>query len=203
MDDQSAEEPKRRERSDARENRRLLLAVAKQRFAEQGVTVTTMQEIARIAGVGQGTIYRHFAHKGELFLALIRDDVAKFQVRLSSLFEGGASALSPLRRLDRLIVERIRLIDEAGTSPRRGERFRGPFDSWVHAQVVALLTQAVEQNEFVDLDVAVTADLMLAMMSGGRYLDQRTTCGYSQEQIVAAIRRMCIDGLRHQPQIQP
>ncbi len=207
MDDQPSDVPKRRERADARENRRLLLAVAKQRLAEQGVAATSMQEIARVAGVGQGTIYRHFAHKGELCLALIQDDVAEFQQRLSTLIGDRAGGVSPLMGLEILIAERVGLMerhlplfaamDEAGTNLRRGDRFRGPFDTWVHEQIVALLTEAAAHDEMADLDIAVTADLILATMSAALYRYQRTTCGYGQERIVAAIRRMCIDGLRH------
>ena len=52
-------------------------------------------------------------------------------------------------------------------------------------------------KEVANLDVAVTADLILATMSAALYRYQRTTCGYGQDRIVAAIRRMCIDGLRH------
>src|SRR3712207_596243 len=128
MADRTADVPKRRERADARENRRLLLGVAKQRFAEQGVAATSMQEIARAAGVGQGTLYRHFAHKGALCLALIQDDIAEFQARLSTVVGKSAGGLSPLSRLGMLISERVQLmerhlplfaaIDEAGTNPR-------------------------------------------------------------------------------------
>ena len=207
MDDQPAEVPKRRERADARANRRLLLVVARQRFAEQGVAATSMQEIARAAGVGQGTLYRHFAHKGELCLALAQDDIAEFQARLGTVIGDRGDGLTPLTRLEVLISERVQLMerhlplfaamDEAGTNPRRGDRFRGPFDTWVYEQVVALLTEAAAHKEVADLDVAVTADLILAMMSAALYRYQRTTCGYGQDRIVAAIRRMCIDGLRH------
>ena len=208
MDDQPAGVPKRRERADARANRRLLLVVARQRFAEQGVAATSMQEIARAAGVGQGTLYRHFAHKGELCLALAQDDIAEFQARLSTVIGDRGDGLTPLTRLEVLISERVQLMerhlplfaamDEAGTNPRRGDRFRGPFDTWVYEQVIALLTEAAARKEVADLDVAVTADLILAMMSAALYRYQRTTCGYGQDRIVAAIRRMCIDGLRHQ-----
>ncbi len=207
MDDQPAEVPKRRERADARANRRLLLAVARQRFAEQGVAATSMQEIARAAGVGQGTLYRHFAHKGALCLALAQDDIAEFQARLGTVIGDRGDGLTPLTRLEVLISERVQLMerhlplfaamDEAGTNPRRGDRFRGPFDTWVYEQVVALLTEAASHKEVADLDVAVTADLILATMSAALYRYQRTMCGYGQDRIVAAIRRMCIDGLRH------
>src|SRR4051794_38543621 len=78
MNNQIESVPKRRERSDARENRRQLLAVAKQLFTTQGVASTSMHEIGRTAGVGQATLYRHFADKGEICHALIKEDLTAF-----------------------------------------------------------------------------------------------------------------------------
>src|SRR5215216_2849535 len=134
--------PKRRERSDARENRRQLLAVAKQLFSAQGVEHTSMHEIGRTAGVGQATLYRHFADKGEICQALIKEDLAAFQERVGALI-GGATT-SPLARLDTLIVEKNRLteshlplfaaIDEAATAAPN-KPFRGPFHTWLHEQI--------------------------------------------------------------------
>src|SRR5918997_4153046 len=71
----------RQERRDARENRGVLLAGGKRLFAERGVAATSMKEIADAAGVGKGTLYRHFAHKGELCHAVLREDVAAFKER--------------------------------------------------------------------------------------------------------------------------
>src|SRR5262245_5996522 len=97
--------PRRRERRDARENRKQILAVAKQLFAAQGIEGTTMYEIARAAGVGQGTLYRHFADKGEICHALIREDLAAFQERVGAMIDSAGMA-SPLARLERLIEEK-------------------------------------------------------------------------------------------------
>ena len=52
-------------RRDALGNRRRILEVARRAFADGGVDGTSMHRIGRLAGVGQGTLYRHFGHKGE------------------------------------------------------------------------------------------------------------------------------------------
>lgn len=61
-------EPK--QRSDARRNRARILAVAVQAFATEGLSVP-VQEIARRAGVGTGTVSRHFPTKESLFEAIL------------------------------------------------------------------------------------------------------------------------------------
>ena len=128
MNDQIETVPKRRERSDARENRRQLLAVAKQLFTAQGIDTTSMHEIGRTAGVGQATLYRHFADKGEICHALIKEDLAAFQERVGALIDSAGAATSPLARLETLIIEKNRLteshlplfaaIDEAATAAK-------------------------------------------------------------------------------------
>ncbi|UBU09235.1 TetR/AcrR family transcriptional regulator [Nonomuraea gerenzanensis] len=57
-------------RSDAVRNRRLLLDAAAELFAERGVEVS-IGEIAQRAGVGKGTVFRHFAAKDELLAAIM------------------------------------------------------------------------------------------------------------------------------------
>src|SRR5215218_4299477 len=61
-------------RSDARRNRERILAAAQEVFAEAGRDVQ-MPDIARAAGVGVGTLYRHFPAKEDLVRALVRDKV--------------------------------------------------------------------------------------------------------------------------------
>jgi AcrR family transcriptional regulator len=61
-------------RADAARNRARLLAVAYETFAAEGLAVP-IDEIARRAGVGPGTIYRHFPTKEALFQAVIEDRV--------------------------------------------------------------------------------------------------------------------------------
>ena len=56
-------------RADARRNREAVLVAARERFAKHGLE-SQMEDIARAAGVGVGTIYRHFPTKEDLLQAL-------------------------------------------------------------------------------------------------------------------------------------
>src|SRR5262249_57441072 len=57
------------------ETRQLILDGAKQVVREKGVAGGTTREIARAVGVGDGTLYGHFADRVELFLALLRQSL--------------------------------------------------------------------------------------------------------------------------------
>jgi AcrR family transcriptional regulator len=59
-------------RADARRNRDRLLLTAKTAFAQDGLSVS-LDEIARRAGVGPGTLYRHFPTKEALFEAVVHE----------------------------------------------------------------------------------------------------------------------------------
>jgi AcrR family transcriptional regulator len=64
----------RPKRADARRNYEKVLAAAREAFAEGG-EATALEEIARRAGVGIGTLYRHFPNRQALLEALYVDEV--------------------------------------------------------------------------------------------------------------------------------
>jgi AcrR family transcriptional regulator len=64
----------RPQRADARRNYEKVLAAAREAFAEGGES-TALEEIARRAGVGIGTLYRHFPNRQALIEALYLDEV--------------------------------------------------------------------------------------------------------------------------------
>jgi AcrR family transcriptional regulator len=62
--------PEREMRADARRNREAVIAAAKKLFADRGLEAQ-MPDVARVAKVGVGTVYRHFPTKDELISALV------------------------------------------------------------------------------------------------------------------------------------
>jgi AcrR family transcriptional regulator len=64
-------------RADARRNRRKVLDAARKRFADDGLDAQ-IDDIARDAGVGVGTVYRHFPTKEDLLQALVDERFAYF-----------------------------------------------------------------------------------------------------------------------------
>jgi AcrR family transcriptional regulator len=71
-------------RSDARRNRDQLLAVAREVVAEQGADAS-LRDIARRAGVGLGTLYRHFPTREALLDTLLRASFDELTARADEL----------------------------------------------------------------------------------------------------------------------
>jgi AcrR family transcriptional regulator len=66
-----------KQRADARRNRKRILTSAREQLAEHGLDVP-VEQIARAAGVGVGTVYRHFPAKEDLLQALADERFAFF-----------------------------------------------------------------------------------------------------------------------------
>ena len=66
----------RKPRADAERNRQKLLEAARGAFTAQGGLVS-MEEVARAAGVGIGTLYRHFPTRDELLVEVYRSEIAR------------------------------------------------------------------------------------------------------------------------------
>lgn len=73
MADGKEKESRRKPRADAERNRALLLETAKAAFAEKG-SAASLDEIARTARVGIGTLYRHFPTRDALIAAVYRNE---------------------------------------------------------------------------------------------------------------------------------
>lgn len=87
---QSAERP----RSDAQRNRERILETAKAAFTRHG-SEASLDEIARQAGVGAGTLYRHFPTRGALIEAVYRSEVEK----LAAAGRSFAAVMPPIEAL--------------------------------------------------------------------------------------------------------
>ena len=82
------------------ENRRALLAAAREVFATEGLSAP-LSAVARKAGVGQGSLYRHFPDRTALAVAVFDENLTE----LETFMDGPDSTLSDL--LDRVIEQAI------------------------------------------------------------------------------------------------
>ena len=84
----------RKPRTDAQRNRERILEIAKEAFTRSGAD-TSLDDIARDAGVGPGTLYRHFPTRDALIEAVYRTEVEK----LAAAERRFAEAMPPIEAL--------------------------------------------------------------------------------------------------------
>src|SRR4051812_31896746 len=150
---------------------------------ERGIDNVSMDDIARAAGVGTGTLYRRFGDRAGLALALLDEDTRTFQDALI----GGPPPLGPgapaLERIhafgDGLIslTERhTALLLAAGPPTRGGAR---PYELYA-THLTILLGDAAPQ-----LDAEFTAQALLAMLGPGQHLRARVGLDWSLDRLRA------------------
>lgn len=94
----------------AKQNKKELIANAAQRlFAKYGLNKTTVDEIAKDAHVGKGTIYHYFDSKEHMFYAIIQKEVC---ILKSKILQAVKQAKTPQKKLKALILTRLKEILE-------------------------------------------------------------------------------------------
>ena len=99
-----SEETERQLRADARRNRERILQSARAAFAESGADAQ-IDDVARHAGVGVGTVYRHFPTKQALLTELVRQTFRLFTGWARAAREAGGEPFALIEGLLRRIAE--------------------------------------------------------------------------------------------------
>jgi AcrR family transcriptional regulator len=170
------------ERADAARNRQRILAAAAELVAERGIERVSMDDVARAAHVGTGTLYRRFGDRAGLALALLDDHTRGFQDALIS----GPPPLGPgVPAAERLhafgdgyldLVERHADILAAAVPLHRGPQ--GPEQLYATHLTILL-------REATALDAEFTAWALLATLHPTRHIHARKGLGWPVERLRA------------------
>lgn len=166
MDEQRARHSTRRDRRDE------LLAAAARRFVETGIRRTTMEDIAREAGAGKATLYRHFANKDAVIDALLAREADRFERHLDAAVEGSRTASSQLESaflvgiaffVEHPVLTRGRDEDPAVLLPRVTSD-GGPLVVRGLERFTALIEQGVASGEFRRVDARAAAEVIMRLI---------------------------------------
>jgi AcrR family transcriptional regulator len=156
--------PRRKPRTDAQRNRERILEVAKRAFARSGAN-TSLDDIAKEAGVGAGTLYRHFPTRDALLEAVYRNEVEK----LAAAEKEFSAKLPPIEALRAWM---LLFVDYIGTkqiiAPALNTLVGGPSKVYegsraqIQGAVDVLVQRAIKSGDFrKDLD---PVDLLRALV---------------------------------------
>ncbi len=196
--------PLRTARPRRAQKRARILAAASRVFASRIYHLVTMDEIARAARVGKGTLYRYFPSKEDLYVAIVDDAFALLTRRLEAEQAGVAPPATALRRMVTAIVETFaqhlpsfRLVHrgEGRLFVRKKEVIRARR---VHIArlLAAVLDRGVQAGAFRKLDPVLAPSMLIGMVWG-------TTLNHADdtpaEVLAARIADLCLHGLLQAP----
>jgi AcrR family transcriptional regulator len=186
----SSEREPRRMRADAQRNVGSLLAAAKAVFATSGVDAPA-KEIADAAGVGVGTLYRHFPRRSDLVKAVVEhgvDSCAEAAAALAATYEPAEALARWLHQYTEFVGTKRGLASALHSGDPAYAALPGYFMGRLEPALASLLEAAMARGEIrtdisaEDLLYAV-ANLCLPVPGGG--------VSYSQRMVA-----LLMDGLR-------
>ncbi len=184
--------PTRPKRADARRNYEKVLAAAREAFAEGGES-TALEEIARRAGVGIGTLYRHFPTRQALLEAVYVDEVEEV-CRSAAQFDGAEpwEALSGwVERFIGYLATKQALAGELLNYVDRDAELFKTSRAALFSAGEPLLTRAQEAGVVrPDVDIAEVIQMVIGIAK----------IPASDPRQTAHIVRIALDGLRYRPE---
>ncbi|WP_020543426.1 TetR/AcrR family transcriptional regulator [Nonomuraea coxensis] len=176
------------ERADAARNRARILEAAAALFAERPPQDVTMDDIAKRAGVGRGTLYRRYPDRASIAVALLDEHERELQERLLRGKPPLGPGAPPADRLAAFYAAMVRLLEDhahlvLGTEVGRSRFETGAYGFW-RAHVRALLVAAGTPGP----DALV--EVLLAPLAPEVYGYQRTRLGLTPGRITEALTRL-------------
>ncbi|MEU1073177.1 MULTISPECIES: helix-turn-helix domain-containing protein [unclassified Streptomyces] len=189
------------ERADAARNRARILAAAARLFSERDPASVTMEDIAKAAGVGRGTLYRRYPDRAAIARALLDEHERALQEKLlrgaPPLGPGGGPGerpAPPAERLAAFYAEMTTLLEAhlplaLGAETGAARYGTGAYGFW-HAHVTHLVREAALP------DPQPLADHLLAPLAPELFRHQREL-GLSREHIAASLGALARRTLGH------
>ncbi|MET7464390.1 helix-turn-helix domain-containing protein [Nonomuraea sp. NPDC005501] len=156
---------RRPRRTDAARNAELLLAAARELFDERGPDVP-LDDVARRAGVGNATLYRHFPTRSDLIVAVYAEEVTTLCEQGAALLEAEPAEEALFTWLESFVVHVAtkRALALAGTD-HNDERRTELFDHWHTSMRSAARKLLARAQRTGAVDPGLTVADLLALTS--------------------------------------
>jgi AcrR family transcriptional regulator len=180
--------------------RRRILESARMLFIEQGVESVNMHQIAKMAEVGQASLYRRYTEKGDICMEIVLEECQPLFDEVKAYLDQ-STEIPILDRLYQVIIKFVTFTESKvpwlcslsrATSGYRP--LQSPLYQSMRNTCRELLNEAVERGEAADVDVFYTVEVLLAALHNIDFhiRDQ----GFSTEQILLGLHRLFIEGLK-------
>jgi TetR/AcrR family fatty acid metabolism transcriptional regulator len=188
------------------DKRTRIINAAIQVFARKGLERGKIADIARVAGIGKGTVYEYFRSKEELFQAIEETVLEEMSAALSTI---AAAPLAPREKLRAILDESIDQIVQMGDAlliitELWAQTARGHWHDYRNSNLVAMyddyrdlivqvLQEGIVRGEFREMNKDGVATLLMAFVDGlaWQYVllkDQQRFQTIKQEAILSFLR---------------
>lgn len=162
-------------RVDKEEKRKEILNAARKIFSQKGFASTKIEDVAREAGIGKGTVYEYFRSKNDIFFALFEEIKAEFHKRVFIM----KPKSPPQERLEKYIISALASFEEwkdmshilldfwAEHKSKSSAHFR--FDELYRVareNLSALIKEGIKKGDFKKIDPSLTASMLIALIDG-------------------------------------
>jgi AcrR family transcriptional regulator len=187
----------------AADRKKWILEAASKSFALFGYKATTMEQVAKIAGVGKGTIYTFFSTKEELFDAIMTDVIQEMKRIADQVIQ---EELTFIKKLERVLEEFYRFrsnhellirlsheISEMGTA--KAQEGMKSLEGAILGFLEKNVRTAMEHGEIRSCDPQVAAFVILKMYVSFVYDWDRTHGALTKDQISEFFHVYLFEGL--------
>jgi len=187
----------------ARRRTRILESAA-HLFARMAFASVRMSDVAHAAGIGKGTLYRYFASKEELYLAIFDRSLSELDCRLADVARSGRSPPEALAAMLEALIEvfsrhlptlraisgeHLQLADQ-GRSLLRRHRAN------IEASLRRALESGVDSGDFGALDCELAPSLLIGLVRGAVMASAKAP----RERLTPAVLGLALAGVLQRPQ---
>ncbi len=204
-------EPHRALRADAARNRTRIMEAAWRLLTQHELGDLNMEQVAREADIGKGTLYRHYPTKESLLEALVGAGAGRIVADMQERIPPEADALTKLRTVVAVcydVYETSRIsVDLLLSAWRFSERCAPPEQRDTHpmtltvARVRSIIEQGVREGSFRPLDLDYTATAIFSLISPVAFAKQSERLGYSRAELEERVIDLITHALRNESEV--
>lgn len=179
-----------------------ILSSAREQFLDRGYRNTTMDGIARRAGMSKRTLYENFPSKNAIATEVVENELEVFSSRTRAIINSGADPLEKLRNLSRFVMELpypgltpVALIDLQRELPDLWARVRS-VEEQIVSEIRMVIDEGKEKGVFKEgMDTNVTIAALKGTLVTTMAPDFLLGTSLSLEEVYSTILELIADGI--------
>ncbi|MFQ5866637.1 MAG: TetR/AcrR family transcriptional regulator [bacterium] len=159
------------------EKHNVILTAARKLFGRYGLRKTTVDEIAREARVGKGTIYNYYTSKEEVFQAVVEEEAQIFKNEIKKAVDSQAT---PEKKIRAYVITRMQIINQLANfySSFKDEyleyygfieKIRKKYTNYEISTIKDILKEGINKKVFSIKDLDLTTFAVVIAMKGLEY----------------------------------